>query len=215
MIDSEGDERMRECECAIKKRAERLIERAGISDAFKQCRFENYKTPTSILDGAKKTAQAYAAAFHDIERSSQNSLLLSGEVGCGKTMLGVCVLNTLVQDGVYVLYAPYRDMVMRLKSLVLDDREYKAEIERLCKPRVLYIDDLYKGRTDADAKYVYDVINARYLAKKPLVITTELTADKLLDVDEAVGSRIIQMCRDYIYELRGAGLNYRLCGLGC
>ncbi|OQA14536.1 MAG: hypothetical protein BWY62_01003 [Firmicutes bacterium ADurb.Bin356] len=96
---------------------------------------------------------------------------------------------------------------------MLDEYEYAKVCRRFTSPRLLFIDDLYKGAASTDPKYVYDIINARYLAKRPMLITSELHADGLMHIDEAVASRIIEMSRSYIRELRGDGLNYRLRGL--
>ena len=212
-IETEPDKRMKKCECLVRKEVERAIAKSGISEAFKQCTFDNFKAWDARVATARGIAEAYSIEFPNIEAGRQNSFALLGEVGSGKTMLGVCVLNSLTKRGVSVLYASYRDIMSELKGNVLDDNEYHRALDRYVKPRVLFIDDLYKGYTQNDPKYVYDVINARYLAKKPIIVTSELNADQLLDIDAAVGSRIIEMSRDYIYWLRGDGLNYRLRGL--
>lgn len=209
----DGVERMKECECAAQRKMERLIAKSGISEAFRSCTFENFKPWDGRVAHAKGVAEAYSLEFTNIEAKRENSFALLGEVGSGKTMLGVCVLNSLTKKGVSVLYAPYRDIVSELKGNVLDDEAYRRALDKYTRPRVLFIDDLYKGYTQNDPKYIYDIVNARYLAKRPMIVTSEHNADSLLDIDAAVGSRIIEMSRDYIYELRGAGLNYRLRGL--
>ena len=45
---------------------------------------------------------------------------------------------------------------------------------------------------------------------KPMVISTEKLPDELLNFDEAVGSRILEMCRGNIILFDGKELNYRL-----
>ncbi|HOR13250.1 MAG TPA: ATP-binding protein [Clostridia bacterium] len=210
---SEGSSCAQECKCQAIRRMERAIAKSGIADAFKACKFENFIPWDPRVVRAKEIAQKYAKDFLSIENERMNSLALLGAVGCGKTMLGICVLNTLVQDGVDVLYTPYREMVSSLKRSVLDEYEYTNVCRRFINPRILFIDDLYKGRTENDPKYVYDIVNARYLAKSPMIITSELQADGLMQIDEAVASRIIEMSRSYIRELCGDGLNYRLRGL--
>ena len=197
-----------------KQAAEKRIARSGITEAFKECRFDRFDTWNDKAAGAKKIAEDYILDFEVSQKQTAgNSLLLVGGVGSGKTMLGVCVLNALLDKGIRVLYAPYRDMVLELKANVTDDEDYNRALTRYTSPTVLFLDDLYKGATANDPKYVYDIVNARYLARKPLIVTSELFADKLLDIDEAVGSRILQMAKGYIYELRGSGLNYRLRGI--
>jgi len=209
----EGVSYAKECECLIVNKLEAQIAKAGIAQAFKACTFESFEPWEPRVFAAKEIAQRYAKDFLSIERERLNSLSLLGAVGSGKTMLGICVLNTLVRAGVEVLYTPYREMASALKRSVLDEYEYAKVCRRFTSPRLLFIDDLYKGAASTDPKYVYDIVNARYLAKRPMLITSELHADGLMHIDEAVASRIIEMSRSYIRELRGDGLNYRLRGL--
>ena len=214
MEEKDGYLLSKDCACAIKKRIERLIERAGISEAFKACTFDGFEDWNDSAKEAKRCAMDYAEAYEQNKnQSTGNSLLLMGNVGSGKTMLGVCVLNALVNRGISVFYAPFRDMVLNLKGNVTDDEEYNRALEKYTNPKVLFLDDLYKGATANDPKYVYDVVNARYLARRPMIVTSEFNADAILQIDEAVGSRILQMSKGFAYELRGDGLNYRLRGL--
>jgi len=76
---------------------------------------------------------------------------------------------------------------------------------------VLYIDDMLKGRlTDTDINVMYEIINHRYMHNLPLIISTEKDLDGLLLFDEAVGSRIIEMCLDNIVWIESRELNYRM-----
>ena len=76
---------------------------------------------------------------------------------------------------------------------------------------MLYIYDLLKGKpTEADLNILYELINYRYMHNKPMIISTEKLPDELIDFDEAVGSRIIEMCRGNMVVLQGKELNYRL-----
>ena len=73
------------------------------------------------------------------------------------------------------------------------------------------MDDLLKGKpTEADINILYELVNYRYMHNKPMVISTERLPDDLVGFDEAVGSRIIEMCRDNIVILKGEKLNYRI-----
>ena len=45
-----------------------------------------------------------------------------------------------------------------------------------------------------------------------MIISTEMFMSDLLKIDEAIGSRILEMCGDYSVELRGSRLNYRIYG---
>lgn len=64
--------------------------------------------------------------------------------------------------------------------------------------------------TESDINIMFEIINYRYLNSKAIIVSSELTQDRLLDFDEAVGSRIIEMCKGRIGEAIGIENNYRL-----
>ena len=137
--------------------------------------------------------------------------MFSGQVGAGKTHLGIAICRQLMNKGVAVTYMPYRNAMTKIKQNVTDEEGYERELERYMLARVLFIDDLLKGRiTEADTNVLYEIINHRYMNNMPLIISTEKTIEALLDYDEAIGSRIIEMCRGNIIQLVGRELNYRL-----
>jgi DNA replication protein DnaC len=78
---------------------------------------------------------------------------------------------------------------------------------------MLLIDDLFKGRiTESDVNIVYEIVDYRYFKNLPVIITTEKTIDQLIDIDEAIGSRLYEMSKNYLITLEGKKLNYRLHG---
>lgn len=149
-----------------------------------------------------------------MENERINSILFCGQVGSGKTHLGMALANNLItQKKVGVLYAEYRQLATSLKQNVGDEVKYNMELERYKKARVLFIDDLLKGKvTEADINLLYEIINYRYLNKLPLIISTEKTRADLIEFDEAIASRIIEMSKGHIIEFKGKELNYRLYG---
>ncbi len=86
---------------------------------------------------------------------------------------------------------------------------------------MLFIDDLFKpvnGKpraTDWQLEQMYSVLNYRYLNHKPILLSSELTIETLVRVDEALGTRIYEMCSDYLVIIKGATyeLNHRLEGV--
>jgi len=57
---------------------------------------------------------------------------------------------------------------------------------------------------------MFEIINYRYLKGAPIIVSSEYKVEELLDFNEAIGSRIIEMCRGRIIELDGMDLNHRL-----
>ena len=103
-------------------------------------------------------------------------------------------------------------MLTNLKQVSMNEEEFIRELEKYINPRVLFLDDFLKGEvTSADRKYIYKVINTRYLKGKPMIISTEKSLKEILMWDEAVGSRIVEMAQNNIITFpRGIENNYRL-----
>lgn len=109
----------------------------------------------------------------------------------------------------------YRNAVTRIKQNIMDEEVYNRELNQYTSAQVLYIDDLLKGRlTETDINIMYEIVNYRYMNNMPVIISTEKSTDDLLAFDEAIGSRLIEMCRGNIIQLQGRELNYRLYHLG-
>ena len=125
--------------------------------------------------------------------------------------MGIAICSNLMSKNVAVSYMSYRNTVTRIKQKLTDEQEYDRELAKYMQARVLYIDDLLKGRiTESDVNILYEIVNYRYMNNLPFIISTEKSIDGLLDFDEAIGSRIIEMCRGNIVQLEGKELNYRL-----
>ncbi len=190
-----------------------MYERAGLAKAFENSSFDNFNTDKKppIVKAAKSICQQYANSY-----DGKHSIALLGQVGSGKTHLCTAITNELLKKLIPVLYMPYREVLTLLKQSMTknygeDETVYQKEIQRFKAAPVLYIDDLYKGKiTDSDKNIMFEIINYRYQYSKPIIISSEFTTDKMLDFDEAIGSRIIQMCKGFIIELHGLELNHRL-----
>jgi DNA replication protein DnaC len=74
------------------------------------------------------------------------------------------------------------------------------------------MDDPFKGKiNETDINIVFEILNYRYLNRLSIIVNTEFTVERLLAFDEAIGSRIYEMCKDYIVEVgMGKENNYRL-----
>ena len=59
---------------------------------------------------------------------------------------------------------------------------------------------------------MFEIINHRYLNKLPIIVSTEYLVEEMLSYDEAIGSRIYEMSKGFIVEVKGQENNYRLRG---
>ena len=210
---SNGYEYAKECECRTMKIANRLLEKSGISEEFQSKTFTNFEDRgIEQVKEAKRKAIEYYQNFIKNENDRVNSIIFMGQVGSGKTHLGMALANNLIKTkNVAVLYMEYRQTATKLKQLITNDYDYNTELNKFKKARVLFIDDMLKGKvTESDINLMYEIINYRYLNKLPMIISTEKTREELIEFDEAIASRIIEMSKKNIVELRGKELNYRL-----
>lgn len=185
------------------------MKNSGISEAFREKTFTNfdYSISKSAIN-AYTIAKAYANNFDSIVLSRNNSIVFMGQCGGGKTHLSLAIANQLMNSGVGVLYMSYRECITSIKQSILDSENYNRAMNKYKNARVLLIDDSFKGNvTPSDINIIFEIINFRYFNNKPIIISTEKMAYELLKIDEAIGSRILEMCKSYGIEMKG---NYRL-----
>lgn len=212
--DENGNEFVKPCECRERVIAQKRLFASGISEEDSKKGFGGFNTFNEpALELAKSTATLYYQNFATIEGERINSCMLCGSSGRGKTTLGLAIANNLIKSGVGVRYMPYRDEVTALKQHLgnADKTLYQDTMYRLKNARVLFIDDLLKGKVnETDINIMYEIINHRYLQRLPVIISTEKTIEQLLEFDEAIGSRLIEMSKGYIITFDSSVPNYRL-----
>ena len=202
------------CKCRELRLSENILKNSGINEEFSKKTFDNFDYSISLqLTQAYSKAKDYYSNFKNIKDTRRNSIILMGQVGSGKTHLCTAIANNLMKESVGVVYMPYRDTITRIKQSVMDEENYNKELTRYKEAKVLLIDDLFKGSiTKSDINIIFELINYRYLTNKPIIVSTEKTLDDLIEIDEAIGSRIIEMSKEYLVEIKGKKLNYRIYG---
>lgn len=209
---------MKNCECHKKVVSQGLMKSSEITDEFKKMAFGNFQLEGKhrLINDAYHCALNYFKNYESIKNERHNSISLLGQPGCGKTHLLTAIANNLmVRKQVPVFYFPFVEGFNDLKD---DFDLLEQKTQRMKRVEVLFIDDLFKGRdypTPFQIEQMFAVINYRYLNHKPIMVSSEKTVDELCDIDEALGTRIYQMCQDYTVVVKGDRkvLNHRLEGL--
>lgn len=185
-----------ECRCAETRRSIMRMKRSGLKDIIKDYTFDKFVDSEPWQTTIKKAAMEYAKA-------PEGWFFLGGQSGSGKTHLCTAICREFLLAGRQVRYMLWRDDIVKIKGAVTDSEEYSKMIDRFKSAEVLYIDDLFKtGKTvdgeeqrptSADINVAFEIINYRYCNPGLLtIISSELSEDGLLDVDEAVGGRIYE-----------------------
>ena len=200
------------CKCYEIIKVKEQWEASGLKTDDLDKTFRSYNPWNDLTKQMKNTTTNYYLRFKEIERTKHNSILFCGQPGAGKTHLSIALANNFIQkDSKRVVYMPYRSVITNLKQNVLDKEYYKRIVSRYQMAEILLIDDLFKGKVnETDINIMFEIINHRYINKFPIIVSTEYLVEEMLSFDEGIGSRIYEMAKDFIVEIKGQENNYRL-----
>lgn len=147
-------------------------------------------------------ARKYVENF-DVMRKQGTGLLLCGTVGTGKSFLAAAIANELISQGTPCLMTNFSRLISRISEKFGGDQKYLDDLNRF---DLLVIDDLGAERdSEFTWEKVMNVIDARYRAGLPLIVTTNLSMQELSDPSDIrrqrVFSRLREMC--IFLEVRG------------
>lgn len=199
-----------DCECMKVRRSIRYLRKSGLADMVGRYTFKAWKAgepwQKDILTLAKRFAE-----------KPEGWLFIAGRPGTGKTHICTAVCDELMKRGMATRYMLWRDFSVSAKAVITDDEEYAALVTPYKKCRVLYIDDFLKtGKgaepTVGDVNLAFELLNSRYNAEDRItILSSERTIAEIMDIDEAMGSRIYQRSKNYYVDLTKKE-NYRLNG---
>lgn len=195
-VEENGALRFQRCKCQSIRDAMGAMDRSGIPpDALAACTWENWKTPENWQRKALAMAQDYV---QQIAAGDPSWFIICGTPGCGKTTLCTTIFRAIVEGGKPGLYVSWREFARRAKAVGNDRDDFLEETEPLKNTPLLYLDDFWKGEIrPADVHLAFELINARYISKKPTILSSENTLEAILRGDEAIGSRLFEMAGGY------------------
>ena len=195
-VEENGALRFQRCKCQSIRDAMGAMDRSGIPpDALAACTWENWKTPENWQRRALAMAQDYV---QHIAAGDPSWFIICGTPGCGKTTLCTTIFRAIVEGGKPGLYVSWREFARRAKAVGNDRDDFREETEPLKNTPLLYLDDFWKGEIrPADVHLAFELINARYISKKPTILSSENTLEAILRGDEAIGSRLFEMAGGY------------------
>ena len=142
-----------------------------------------------VQDNLRK---AYAKALAYAQRP-EGWLVLKGSYGCGKTHLAAAIANYQVEQGRPVVFIVVPDLLDHLRAAYAPNSavSFDQRFESVRTVPLLILDDLgAQSSTPWAQEKLYQILNHRYNAQLPTVITTN---HELEDLDPRIRSRIAEL----------------------
>lgn len=194
----------KDCTCkgaiAAKEAARKAEEQAALEAASKELERK------LLLCGVPKR---YLHASHDLAKKVASlvddgkSAYVCGPAGTLKTTLAASVAIALISRGKHVEMVNAVDMLIALQGTYGAPRREEDVLAHYTHKQVLIIDDMGKEQQTAwSASRLYAIINARYNAMRPTIVTSNLSLAELsrrmsqadTSTAEAIASRLAGMC---------------------
>ncbi len=195
------------CKCEVEKRDREEAERKRIEfqatvkklreNGFPESDMQSWTFANDDRANEKlsKVARNYVDNFEKM-REDGKGLLFFGTVGTGKSYAAACIANALIDKGYPVLMTTFA----RIRNIVQGMYDGKQDyLDSLNRYPLLILDDLAaESKTEYMQEIVYHVVDSRYKARLPLIVTTNLTGEELKHPAETVNqrtySRLLEMC---------------------
>jgi len=124
-------------------------------------------------------------------RSPEGWLIFHGLNGCGKTHLAAAIGNHRQAEGETVFFVVVPDLLDHLRSSFSPDSKisYDKFFEKIREIPLLILDDFgEQSATPWAQEKLYQLINYRYNARLPMVVTTCLSLD---EIETRISSRMV------------------------
>lgn len=160
------------------------------------CTFEKDKLYSpDITKLCKGYVERFAETLAPTERQGRG-LLFFGAVGTGKTFFAAAIANAVIDKGHTALFTSFNT----ISNQLMQDYGGKREVmEELMRPALLILDDLGAERgTEYMQEVVFSVIDERITSGRPMLITSNISADELKQPqnlhEERIYDRVLSVC---------------------
>lgn len=135
-------------------------------------------SPYFVMSRVYDFCVKYAKEFSE----NSCSILMKGNTGLGKTHLSLAIANEVLKKGYGVIYVSAPLLLQRLERNYFSS-DKSDDIEQVVTDcDLLIIDDLgTEFKTPFSSSQLYNICNSRILKNKPIIISTNLSPEKMKD----------------------------------
>jgi DNA replication protein DnaC len=170
-----------------------LESRSGLElELLRNMTFDNFDHKRMDLppDQRENLRMVFSGA-EGFARSPEGWLIFQGVNGCGKTHLAAAIANYQRAQGKPVLFVVVPELLDHLRSTFSPDSKisYDEFFEKLKETPLLILDDFgEQSATPWAQEKLYQLINYRYNAQLPMVVTTCLSLE---EIEPRISSRMV------------------------
>jgi DNA replication protein DnaC len=178
-------------------------EQAAIPERYVGKTFATWSSSSDAQKQACDAAWHYADKFRTAARKTGRCMLLTGNMGTGKTHLACAIAHELLSRGMSVVYTTAMEMLDRLRATydTKNRKETKHEaLEQFAEADLLVVDELgMSWGTDSERVELFAIFNARYNTKRPTLIACNVAPEQVRAIlGERIYDRITEQGCDLI-----------------
>lgn len=152
-----------------------------------------------------RQVRGYARQFEKFKQEGRGLLFL-GPTGTGKTFYACCIANALIDAGYSAIVTNFAQIANDLQG-TFD----KAQVHnRLLRADLLVLDDLAAERdTSFMQEIVFQVIEERSAAKKPLIVTSNVSTQEFMNPGDLARRRVFSRLKEVCIPIAVTGADRR------